>query len=181
MTDPATDDLEAWLDTPEPGWTWVAPPPSMAIQSFVSGDANDGRLRVRYFRPGSEAGLNAKVWFGPAAQGPPGHAHGGSMAAVLDEVMGGAAWAAGHACVAAQLTTHFRAMLPLESRCVVEARVASVEGRKVRVEATLGDGDGLVYAEGTALFIEIDPERFGDLASKAAALLGGSTGPEPAP
>lgn len=173
MTVDPNETLEKWLDTPEPGWRWVAPPPSMAIQSFVSGDSNADRLRVRYFRPSEGSGLNAKVWFGPAAQGPPGHAHGGSIAAVLDEIMGGAAWTAGHACVAAQLTTQFRAMLPLGSRCLVEARVTEVEGRKVRVEATLSDGGELVYAQGDALFVEIDPERFGDLVSKATELLRG--------
>ena len=47
---------------------------------------------IHYFRTGPDRSLRAKVLFGPGTQGPPGHAHGGSMAAVLDEAMGGAAW-----------------------------------------------------------------------------------------
>ena len=44
---------------------------------------------------------------GPPIEGPPGHAHGGSMAAVLDEAMGAAAWMEGHLVVAVRLATSF--------------------------------------------------------------------------
>ncbi len=109
--------------------------------------------------------------FGPGAQGPPGHAHGGSMAAILDEAMGGAAWIEGHPVVAAELTMQFRKMLPLGTRCVVEAKVSGVDGRKVRVVGRLTQSEGdTVYAEAGALFIALDPEKFGPMVSEASQL-----------
>jgi acyl-coenzyme A thioesterase PaaI-like protein len=93
------------------------------------------------------------------------------MAALLDEAMGGAAWMEGHPVVAAELTTRFKTMLPLGTRCVVEAWVIAVDGRKVRVAGRLRmSDDDTVYAEGEALFITLDPKRFGGLASEASRI-----------
>lgn len=164
----------AWLEAPQEGWSAVRLPHAVIGESFVSGDSSGRRLTVRYFRDDSEDCLRAKVFFGPGTQGPPGHAHGGSMAAMLDEAMGGAAWMKGHRAVAAELTTRFKAMLPLGARCIVEARVVSAEGRKVRVAGRLLDVKGVTYAEGEALFITLDPEKFGALASEASRIFAGS-------
>lgn len=163
------DDIE-WLEAVEDGWSAVRLPNMVVDESFVSGDASGNRLSVRYFRHNSDRSLRAKVLFGPGTQGPPGHAHGGSMAALLDEAMGGAAWMQGHPVVAAELTARFRTMLPLGTRCVVEAHVASVNGRKVRVAGALRDLQGTTYAEGDALFITLDPKKFGALALEASRI-----------
>lgn len=164
------EDANTWLGQPEAGWTPVTPPQAVASGTFVSGDPGGDRLRVRYFRRDDDGALMAKVWFGPGTQGPPGHAHGGSMASLLDETMGAAAWSAGHAVVAAELTTRFRRLLPLETSCIVEARVTSVDGRKVRTAAELRGLRGELFAEGEALFIELDPARFGELVEQAGAM-----------
>jgi acyl-CoA thioesterase FadM len=53
----------------------------------------------------------------------------------------------------------------------VEAWVSAVEGRKVRVAGRLRQGDGdTVFAEGEALFITLDPKKFGVLASEASRI-----------
>ena len=114
MSDEMISDGE-WLQQAQPGWTAVEFPHEIVQDNFVSGDTNGRRLTVRYFRSDAEACLVAKVLFGPEAQGPPGHAHGGSMAALLDELMGGAAWMSGHMVVSAELTIRFKTMLPLRS------------------------------------------------------------------
>ncbi len=123
-----------------------------AERSFGYGDAGD-RLRVRYYYRGTA--LRATVWFGPGAEGPPGHAHGGAMAAVLDEALGLAAWAAGHPVVAARLVTDFRRMLPLGTVCTVQTVVEAVDGRKVRVSGRLIGEDETLYAEAEALLIDL--------------------------
>jgi acyl-coenzyme A thioesterase PaaI-like protein len=166
-----SDDDVKWLETPAPGWSPVRLPHMILEDSFVSGDSSGGRLSLRYFRHDPDRSLRAKVRFGPGTQGPPGHAHGGSIAAVLDEAMGGAAWMQGHPAVAAELTTRFRIMLPLGARCVVEAWVSGVDGRKVRVAGRLVRSEGdTVYAEGEALFIALDPKKFGVMASEASRI-----------
>lgn len=135
------------------------------LRSFLdSGDAPD-RVRVAYFRRGGEPTLLGRVWFGPGAEGPPGHAHGGSVAAVLDEALGASAWLAGHQVVVARLVVDFRAMVPLGTDATVEASVVAVDGRKVTCRARLTDGATLL-AEAEALCVTTDfaalGERFRD-------------------
>ena len=166
-----SDDDVTWLETPQRDWSRLRLPHMVLADSFVSGDSTGHRLSLRYFRHDPDRSLRAKVLFGRGTQGPPGHAHGGSMAAVLDEAMGGAAWMQGDPVVAAELTIRFKTMLPLGARCVVEAWVSGVAGRKVSVAGRLTRSDGdTVYAEGEALFITLDPKKFGVLASEASRI-----------
>jgi len=137
-----------------------------ATRSFVANDPTGDRLRVRYAvrellraesshaTAAAPAALLARVWFGPKAEGPPGHAHGGSMAAVLDEAMGLAVWLAHRAAVAAHLETDFRHPIPLGSTVTAHTTVGPVEGSgKARATARLVGDDGTVYAEGSAVFV----------------------------
>ena len=135
---------------PEPGWTPLEPPRLEGGRgSFVSGDPTGERLRVRYFRRPEDRRLVGKAWFGPGAEGPPGHAHGGSIAAVLDEAMGAAAWTAGHIVVAVRLDTSFQRMLPLGTDATLEAWVDRVEGIKAFARGHILDDEGpTVEAEG---------------------------------
>lgn len=121
---------------------------------FVSGDQTGNRFRVNYFRDEKE-NLVARVWFGPVTEGPPDHAHGGSIAAVLDEVLGLAAWAAGHKVVVGNLNISFRALLPIKTVVQVNTRIVSVQGRKIMVHGELCSMDGTVYATGECLCITL--------------------------
>ncbi|NCO51731.1 MAG: PaaI family thioesterase [Deltaproteobacteria bacterium] len=143
-------DLEGEAD-----WT-AFDAPSLVGNSlrFVSGDPQGQRFRVRYYRDQQKA-LMARVWFGPETEGPPGHAHGGSMAAVLDEVLGLAAWAAGHPIVVGRLNIHFSQMLPIETVMQVETEIVSVEGRKVKVKGRILDANGTTFATADCLCINI--------------------------
>lgn len=138
----------------EAGWT-PFDAPSLVGESlrFVSGEPDGNRFRVRYYRD-EEQQLKARIWFGPETEGPPGNAHGGSMAAVLDEVLGLAAWAAGYSIVVGNLNVSFRNLLPLQQVVTVESRIISAEGRKVKVNGRICRGETL-YAEGECLCITI--------------------------
>ena len=139
-------------------------------ESYVSGEPEGRRLRVRYFRRQADDALMGRVWFGPGTEGPPGRVHGGAVAALLDEAMGFSAWLVGHRVVAAHIEVDFRAMIPLAATASLEARVERVDGRKVHVRARLELPDGTLAAESTGLFIELSSEhleRFSELASKA--------------
>ena len=146
--------MSAPIATPEPGWVPVVPFPSPEDTFLADGD----RVRLAYFRTPGEATLYAKAWFGRKTMGPPGHVHGGAMAATLDEAMGAAAWMNTHRCVAATITISFLAMLPIESETIVEAQIEKVEGRKISLRATLKDLSGKAVAEGTGLFIVLKDE-----------------------
>lgn len=164
-----TEDGIDWLTSAEPGTRRVELPHALGLRTFVSGDEGD-RLRVQYFRTEAKNVLMAKVWFGPGTMGPPGHAHGGSIAAVLDEAMGGAAWLSGHPVLAAELITRFKRMVPLGARCLLRAEVVSAEGRKVRAVSELRSLQGRLYAEGEGLFVEIPADKLRELAVPLARL-----------
>jgi len=153
-----TDRLDAPSLHGEPGWRPLQPPAELAGgPGFVSGESGGHRLRVRYFTDGGGRVL-ARVWFGPGCQGPPGHAHGGSIAAVLDEAMGAAAWQAGHPALAARIAVSFLRPVPLGTVATAEARVVRTEARKVHLAARLLAG-GEVLARAEGLFVELPRER----------------------
>lgn len=120
---------------------------------FVSGDPEGNRYRVRYYRD-SQQNLKARIWFGPETEGPPSSAHGGSIAAVMDEVLGLTAWAAGYKIVVGNLNVSFKNLLPLEQVVTVEGKVISASGRKVMVHGRIYNNDTL-YAEGECLCITL--------------------------
>ena len=141
--------------TPEPGWEPVVPFPSADETFLAEGD----RVRLAYFRKPDQPVLYAKAWFGPKTMGPPGHVHGGAMAATLDEAMGAVCWMNGHQVVAATITITFVAMLPIETETIVEATIERIEGRKVHLRSTLKNPSGLVVAEGAGLFVILREEQ----------------------
>ncbi|NOZ39464.1 MAG: PaaI family thioesterase [Planctomycetes bacterium] len=146
---------------PEPDWVELTMPIAFgALPTFVSGGDDTDRLRVRYYFQPKDGRLVGKAWFGPGAQGPPGHAHGGSISALLDEAMGSAAWIDGLTVVAAEITIKFVEMLPLGLEVLFEAWVEKVKGRKVTTAGQVVGVDGTVYGKGTGLFIVIDVEKF---------------------
>lgn len=148
-------------------WTPVVPYPGAGTRpNFVCGGPDDDRLRLLYFRHGAEGPLVARVWFGPGSEGPPGVAHGGAVAAALDDVMGAGVWLAGHAAVAARIVVDFREMVPLGLDAVIETRIEATEGRKVRIRAWLTDGER-VFAESEGLFVALGPEQLAAMASRS--------------
>lgn len=128
--------------------------------SFVSGANALSRFRVAYYRRGADDHLYGRAWFGPESEGPPGHAHGGAMSAVLDEMLGGAAWAVGHPVVVGRLEVDFRAMVPLGCDTFFEAWVDRVAGRKIHTHGWLKGEDGTLYAEGKALCVTLSIDHF---------------------
>lgn len=132
----------------------------------MSRDALGDRFRVRYFHRAADDMLVATVWFGPGTEGPPRHAHGGSVASVLDEAMGAAAWYAGYPVVAARLIVDFRAMVPVETSALVEARIERIEGRKIMTTGRMSGADGTVLAESEGLFVILDGEQLTKLAPR---------------
>ena len=115
-------------------------------------------MRLAYFRKPNEPDLYAKAWFGRKTMGPPGHVHGGAMAAALDEAMGAVCWMNNHKVVAATLSVTFIAMLPIETETILEARIARIDGRKIYTAAKLIDPAGKAVSEGDGLFIVLKEE-----------------------
>jgi acyl-coenzyme A thioesterase PaaI-like protein len=108
-----------------------------------------------------------QVRFGHAYEGPPGHVHGGFIAAAFDEVLGYAQSLTGSPGMTGTLTVVYRAPTPLHTDLRYEGRVDRVEGRKIFAAATLHAGEQLC-AQAEGIFISFDREHFLELAERAA-------------
>ncbi len=161
------------LRAPLPGWT---PLPDFselaATHSFVSGDPSGERLRVALFRRDDDGAVVGRAWFGPQAEGPPGHAHGGAMAALLDEAMGLCCWVAGHRVLAKELTVGFRRPLPLRTVVTLECAVVGIDGRAVATTGRLLLPAGDVVAEGRGTFATLPAERLARLFARRSPVGG---------
>jgi len=156
----------------EPAWTPIdMPMSSSGGSSFVEGEPDGRRLRIRQYVRESDRRLFARIWFGPDAEGPPRHAHGGSMAAVLDHTMGVGAWVAGYPVVAATITINFHRKLPLGLVALAETWVDRVDGRKVHTVGRLYHEDvEAPFATGTGIFIVQNLDSFKGLLGGDAVL-----------
>src|SRR5580704_434248 len=152
--------VDSVILAPEVGWTSVDSLGALApIRSLVSGDEASDRIRIAYFRRERDGTLVGKVWFGPGVEGPPGHAQGGSIAAVLDEAMGAAARMIGHRAIASTLRLRFRLKVPLQRVMTLEASIRAAHGPRLHVNAKVCDDTGAPFAEGSGLFVRLPPER----------------------
>jgi acyl-coenzyme A thioesterase PaaI-like protein len=104
--------------------------------------------------------IYAEFEFDEAQQGPPGHAHGGASAAVIDEAMGAVVWQSGLRALLANLNLNYRLPVPLHTPLRAEAWLERVEGRKAYARGQILVGDR-VAVEGTGLFVHI-PAFFSD-------------------
>ena len=128
----------------------------------MDGDPSGNGIALRMFVRERDHRLFGKLWYGPEATGPPGHAHGGSIAAVLDHVMGFACWVAGYPVVAANISINFLVSVPLRTVCTVECWVDGVDGKKVVTQGRIFDPEApdTVFATGDGLFIQQPMDRF---------------------
>ena len=105
--------------------------------------------------------------FGSAYEGPPGHVHGGFVAAAFDEVLGMAQSMTGNPGMTGTLTVRYRQPTPLHQELTFAATVERVEGRKIFTTATLHAADRLC-AEAEGIFISVGFEKFQRMAAEPA-------------
>lgn len=109
-----------------------------------------------------ERTMEGTVTFGAAYEGPPGHVHGGFVAAGFDEVLGAVQSLSAQPGMTGTLTVRYRSPTPLHQPLRYTGRLDGVDGRKVLTSGTLHVGDRLC-AEADAVFISIDFSRMAEL------------------
>lgn len=96
-----------------------------------------------------DGSIRAVVTLGLPYQGPPGFAHGGVSAMLLDHVLGVANHWAGDSGMTARLTLNYHRPTPLFEELVLTGRQESVDGRKIFTTGTIeAGGEVCVSAEG---------------------------------
>jgi acyl-coenzyme A thioesterase PaaI-like protein len=120
---------------------------------FICGSENPHNVGLRWYID-DEGVVSSEFTLTLAQQGPPGYAHGGLSAAVLDEVMGAAVWQTGHTVVVANMDINFRKPVPLHQVIKTKGYVVRREGKKVYAQGEIFLPDGTLLVEGTGLFVE---------------------------
>lgn len=139
-------------------------PEGLHIEFEIDGNRVKGRFRARAVH-----------------QGWPGLAHGGIAAAVLDEAMGWAMYAAGAWAVTARMEVRYRKSLPLGQELVVTSEVTRDRGRRLEAVASIRSLAGDALAEASALFLRVPAQRARELDASFLARdqrAGAASGPD---
>ena len=111
--------------------------------------------------------VEGKILFHERHEGPPGHAHGGSIATVMDELMGCAAFMKGYMALAAHLELDYRAPVPLSTPLIAKTQIVKEGNRSVHVKGQLHREDnGQLLAESSAVFVHIGGSKFMEMEDK---------------
>jgi acyl-coenzyme A thioesterase PaaI-like protein len=107
------------------------------------------------------AGTIGTLSLGQAYEGPPGYAHGGMSALLLDQLLGATAIAAGLWGMTVRLETDYRRPVPLRTPLELRARVVEDAGRRTVVHGTIAAAadPGTVLVEGRGVFVMPRAER----------------------
>jgi uncharacterized protein (TIGR00369 family) len=134
---------------------------------FGCGLENPSGLRLRFF---VDPDLNVVCRFRLARRfaGPPGHAHGGIIATLLDEAMSKTNRARNILAMTRQITVDYLRPVPLAAPLTLTARHVDAHAHRHRCEAEIADAAGQILARGKALFIEVPPDYLRKSAPKAS-------------
>ena len=105
---------------------------------FGCGPGHPAGLRVRCFK--TDEGVASPILIAKQYEGPPGAAHGGIVAAYLDEILAGAALhGTGKSAVTGELSVRYRRPVPTERAIIGRGRLVADHGRYIDVEGELVD------------------------------------------
>ena len=108
------------------------------LRCFGCGPEHPDGLYVRGFR--TEDGVLSPVIISRRYEGPPDAAHGGIVAAYMDEILGSAAFrGTGRIVITGELTVRYVAPAPLETPLLGRGRLVADHGRYIDVEGSLED------------------------------------------
>jgi hypothetical protein len=155
--DAANAFADSLQDLPERSQSWEVSEAGLLPRDFVSHSPVSGSsnpiappLQMRVVGdPNGEHHIEGDVVYGPAYEGPPGHCHGGWVAATFDELLGFVQLAPGFT---AYLKIDYRAPTPLNKPLRLNGWIESVDGRKRLIRGTCHDGETLL-SEAEGLFI----------------------------
>lgn len=129
----------------------------MFEDSPVSGSANPLSMGLKIATFPTEA--IGRITLKPGWQGAPGRAHGGVVAAIVDEVLGAMLPVLGIVAFTGELTLRYAAPCPMGVPLEFKARKTGDDGRKLYLECE-GTGPDGVFMKARSTFIEVDLSMF---------------------
>ncbi len=134
---------------------------------FTCGSENPRGIGIQWYIC-DDRSIFGEIALNEHQQGPPGHAHGGATAALLDEAMGLAVWTAGYAVVAVNLNVDFLRPVPLGVKITISGRVDRRDGRAIHAVGEIRLPDGAVAVAGRGVYVEA-PHLVGNLKDSGQA------------
>jgi len=126
---------------------------------FACGKDNPEGMRLKFFFDQGHHRAWCKFKLPRKYQGPPGHAHGGIIATLLDEAMGKVNKLRSVVALTSSMAIEFVKPVPLDKNLIVEGTEQDVQGRRHFNTAEIRDEHGTVLARSQGVFIAVDPER----------------------
>ncbi|XP_019484484.1 PREDICTED: acyl-coenzyme A thioesterase THEM5 isoform X2 [Hipposideros armiger] len=97
---------------------------------------------------------------GPYLEGAPGFAHGGSLAAMMDETFSKTAYLAGEGLFTLNLSIRFKNLIPVGSLAVLNVDVEKIEDQKLYMSCVAQSKDQqTVYAKSSGIFLQLQLEE----------------------
>jgi uncharacterized protein (TIGR00369 family) len=126
---------------------------------FGCGLDNAAGMRLRFFLDEKGKRFISRFRLSRRYVGPPGHAHGGIIATILDEAMGKVNKLRHVIAVTAEMTVYYLKPVPLGQPLTAEARELRVRGRVHTNVGEIKNQKGEVLARSKGRFVAIDPHR----------------------
>ncbi len=126
---------------------------------FGCGPDNPEGLQLRFEPDEARKAFICRFRLGPKYVGPPGHAHGGIIATILDEAMGKVNKLRHVIALTREMKVEYLRPVPLGKWLTAEGRGKYVRGREHINLAEIRNEHGVVLARSRGKFIAIDPER----------------------
>src|SRR5262249_13584499 len=120
---------------------------------FACGKDNPHGMRLKFFIDEAQRLAICKVKLARRYQGPPGHAHGGIIATILDEAMGKINKLSNVIALTKSMNVEYLKPVPLGKPLTVTARAQNINGREHTNLAEISDEHGEVLARSSGLFI----------------------------
>ncbi|ABF40855.1 thioesterase superfamily [Candidatus Koribacter versatilis Ellin345] len=129
---------------------------------YGCGPDNKEGLQLKFVYNPERHSMVAKVRLRARYTGPPGHAHGGVIATVLDEAMGKVMKIHNVIALTSRMEIQYLKPVPLNTPLIAEGKPKSHRGRRYWTVAEIRNHEGLVLARSRGLFVQIDPmAKFG--------------------
>lgn len=126
---------------------------------FVCGPENADGMHLKFYLDEAARRAVCKFKLTRRYQGPPGHSHGGIIAAILDEAMGKVNKLSSVIALTKRMDVEYLKPVPLGKPLIATGRPQHNEGRQYTNVAEITNEQGEVLARSTGTFIAIDPAK----------------------
>lgn len=137
----------------------ITPPFPNWEKSFVSGPGSPLFEITHAEDKNNSHHLYTRVTFKELAEGPPGHAHGGATAALIDELMGIVIWHNQFLGITQTLQLFYWRMVPLKTQMYAVSEIKKIGPKKIDVHTTLFDDEKNPHVSATSVFHRLTPEH----------------------